>query len=548
MKKIILSLFFALQLLGQAEYVSIENPVYSFLQRMDNLGYLAHYNQFENPKSRGEIAHFLNQVILGGYALDKADQEVLEDLKIEFEYELFGTIKNTNSVFGSSNYDILSNNEKYLFAFSEKSKMNLFINLLAESELIIGQKSSNETNSALLLNAGGEIRGTISNFLGFYLNGTNGIAHGNKSTALAKKKLQYNFKFNEKVDEHFFDETQAYVTADFNEVKLKLGRDRLNIGYGVQKLLLGNSSPLYDYLSLKINYDFFNFSYIHGKLLGEGKIIPDSIYGESKSIVEKYFVYHRMGFDVARYFKFGVSEIVIYGDRPIDLSYLIPFSFFKSIEHSNQDRDNSMLIFDFSSNLFKSTNVFSTFLIDDISFGKIGTGWWGNQTAFNIGFHSSPFYPHHPLDIKFEYLHLEPYTLSHRFTKNNFTHFGYNLGSNLQPNSELFFLEISYRFTNRVTLSASFAYSNHGANVINDDGTIKNVGGDIKLGRRLFDSERVKFLDGDLEIQKNIAARLTYEPINQYTLFIDAQFNYINANKRDEQESIFLFAGANIKL
>ncbi|MCK7523032.1 MAG: hypothetical protein MZV64_37825 [Ignavibacteriales bacterium] len=122
--------------------------------------------------------------------------------------------------------------------------------------------------------------------VGFYVRGTNGIARGDRNTAILKKELKYNFKFNEKPDESFFDETQAYVSADFDLIKLKLGRDRIKLGYGSNKSILDNNSPLFDYLSFKIDYDFFNFSYIHGKLLGDSKFIDDSISGSYNFVPE----------------------------------------------------------------------------------------------------------------------------------------------------------------------------------------------------------------------------------------------------------------------
>ena len=110
--------------------------------------------------------------------------------------------------------------------------------------------------------------------------------------------------------------------------------------------------------------------------------------------------------------------------------------------------------------------MYFTILIDDISFEQDWNRLVGKSNHVQFGVQSSPFYKSVPLDFKFEYLRLEPYTFSHRLSRNNFTHFGYNLASYLQPNSELFFLEINYRFTNRLTLTADFSYSNHGANIV----------------------------------------------------------------------------------
>jgi hypothetical protein len=188
--------------------------------------------------------------------------------------------------------------------------------------------------------------------------------------------------------------------------------------------------------------------------------------------------------------------MIIYGNRGIDLSYLNPFTFYKSVEHSNQDRDNSMLFFDINYKPASGLKLFSSLLIDDISFGKIGTGWFGNQTLLHAGLFSANLYKIIPADISLEYLRIEPYTLTHRLPGNNFTHNGYNVGEDLQPNSELFFSQINYRFNHRLSCAISFTYAIHGANPLDTDGSIRNVGGDINLGHRIMDSESVEFLDG----------------------------------------------------
>lgn len=548
MKIVLIVMFTFLKLFSQAEFANADNRIYDFLERMSDLRLIENYNSFEIPKTRIEISYYLKQIMKLTDRLDDVDLLMLEDFKTEFEYEIFATLESSEALIGDGNYNLFSNSEKYLYYFSHKTKMNLFINLFAEGEVILNQSSvSDKINSASLINIGGELRGSLLDKVGFYLRGTNGIANGNRTTALLKKELRYNYKFTEKPDENFFDETQAYVTADFNIVKLKLGRDRLMIGYGKNKPILENNSPLFDYFQFKIDYDFFSFSYLHGKLLGERSIIFDSTKGSYNNISEKYFAYHRMGFNISPHFNFGFGEIVVYGERPLDLSYLIPFSFFKSVEHSNRDRDNTMLFFDFCNYTIPQTKLFCTFLIDDISINKIGKGWWGNQTLFNLGVQTSPFYKIIPLDFMFEYMRLEPYTYSHRLSRNNFTHLGYNLGTFLQPNSELFFLGISYRFTNRLTLSANFGYSTHGANVINNDGTIKNVGGDINLGHRFTDSETAKFLDGKLEISRNMSTKIFYEPFNQITFFLIASYISNSSDKTQLSDDTQFFLGTSLK-
>ena len=535
MKKFIpIFLLLTVSIFSQTEYVSSTNPVYDFVERMETLQIINDYNSFELPKTRGEIAGYLKQIIKNENKLDDVDKKILQDLKVEFEYDLHGTLENAQLMIGKGEYSIFSQKQKYLYYYTEPDKFNLFINLLGEGEVIFNNDIENKKNLSTTLGyVGGVIRGTILNKFGFYLRGINGNVFGNKETALLRNDLSYNFKLNEKPDQAFFDETEGYATADFDLVKFKLGQDRINIGYGPVKALLDDNSPKFDYIEFNIAYKFFNFSYFHGKLLGNTTYSFDSTTGQITTVEEKYIGYHRIGFNISRDVNFGIGEFIIYGDRPIDLSYLNPFSFYKSIEHQNRDRDNSMLFFDFKNFSIQGLKLYGTFLIDDITINKLGTGWWGNQFMFNAGLYSTNLYKIIPLDFKFEYIAIDPYVFTHRFIRNNFTNFGYNLGSFLHPNSELFYTQANYRFTNRLSLSGDFSYSIHGANPLAPDGSVKeNVGGDITLGHRIFDSETVHFLDGFLEYSRTASITLNYEPFNQINFYFNLK--YINQSLQEK--------------
>ena len=98
MKKIFFVLLLSFNLFPQAEYVNVGNRIYDFLERMDNLKLIEHYNSFEIPKTRKEISAFLQQIISNAPQLDEIDRQMLEDFKIEFEYELFGSLENSESI------------------------------------------------------------------------------------------------------------------------------------------------------------------------------------------------------------------------------------------------------------------------------------------------------------------------------------------------------------------------------------------------------------------------------------------------------------------
>lgn len=365
----------------------------------------------------------------------------------------------------------------------------------------------------------------------------NGKFWGEKSIARSINELKFNYKFN--VDPNvgvtatdYFDNTEGYFTADYDLVRFKLGRDQKQIGYGQFKNILDVNTPQFDYFSFDINYKFFSFSYFHGKLLGVTSSRIDSIQGKINSVDSKYIGYHRLGFNISRDFSIGAGEMIVYANRPIDLSYLNPFNFYKGIEHSNQDRDNSMLFLDFTNNSIKGIKFFGSVLIDDIDFSKIGTGWYGNQILYNFYLFSTILYDIAPLDLKFQYMRIEPYVYTHRIFDNNYSNLGYSLVSPVEPNSEIFYFGLSYFPYYRLGLNVDLTYSIHGANELNNDGTIhKNVGGDQNIGFRNFDDTKAYFLDGVREYLRSITFSAVFEPVKNY--FISAKLTYENSDFRN---------------
>lgn len=534
---------------GQTQYVSVDNRIYEFLERMETLQIIPDYNSFELPKTRKEIADYLKMIIVNQAKIDENDKRYLTDLEVEFEYEIYNSLNNSASLIGDSKYNFFSQQQKYFYYYNNPDKINLFINLIGEGQLLAKKDLQlKSTSSAFAGTIGGDIRGTIINKFGFYIYGIDGKVFGKRDAALIRRDLQYNYKFNENPDETYFDETMGYLTADFDLIKFKYGRDRMNLGYGVNKIILGNSSPVFDYLSLNIHYQFFDYSFFHGQLLGQETFAADSITGGAHVVASKYMAYHRIGFNFSKDFNFGTGEVIIYGDRSVDLSYLNPFSFYKSIEHSNRDRDNAMLFFDANTKAIRGLKINASLLIDDIDFSKLGTGWWGNQTIFDTGIHSDLLYGIFPLSMDIQYTKIDPYVYTHRLLRNNFTNFGYNLSSFKNPNSELFLTGINYRLNNRLEFSAIFNYEIHGANLLYPDGTLKeNVGGDVAIGHRVFDSDNVHFLDGYREYTRQYTFKIIYEPYNEY--FFTTEIDYLNESLQNaKNENLNLFLTLSVKI
>jgi hypothetical protein len=505
-----------------SQTVDIYNPVYRFLERMNNHNIISRYNSYEIPKSRKEIISYIRQVIDKRELLNDIDRDILKDLEIEFETELYGTNVNKVRIIQNNGYDFLSEKQKYLY-FMHQDDFELYINLYAEAGYIHRNIQNSFNNNASVGNAGGIIRGSIADKFGFYIRGTNGKVFGSSRAALADRRFEQSFKFMERPDESFYDDTEGHLTADFDIIRFKFGRDRLKLGYG-EITLVDDHSPLFDYLGMYLQYSFFNYSFVHSKMLDISHTGDFPLYGD------KFLVYHRIGFNINRHFNFGAGEFIIYGRRGVDLSYLNPFAFYKSVEHANRDRDNSMLFFDISNNSIPGTRLHFTLLMDDITYSRAGTGWYGNQLLYNTGFLSNDIFGL-PLDLGFDYRRTEPYTFTHRISHNNFTNLGYNISTFAIPNSEIFSGTFNYRLNYRLEMLSGITYIIHGANPVTDQGII-NVGGDINLGHRDRDPDTAKFLAGIREYYRTFMISLIYEPVNQ--VFIKVNLRYLNNSTQTE--------------
>ncbi len=522
---------------GQGNYVSVDNRVYDFLERMEAERIITDYHSESLPLSRKTVADFLLRIRDKRDELSEIDKSFLEYYLIEFGFEAFGNIDRYQSLFGQGDFDLLSNKEKFLYAYYD-DKFSIFVKSFL-FERVNGNRNSAIKNTAVLSEVGGRIYGSITKYIGFEIEGKNGFLKGDKSAAYVEDELIYNFKLNEKPESNFFDRAYGYIAFEHPNLQIKVGSDRQLQGYGINKLILGNFSPNFNYVNLKINYKSLEFAYTHGWLLGSKNVSLDPVEGTINQVTPKYYVHHRLAFSPFDYFRIGFGETVIYSRRNVDLAYLNPFNFYKSTEHSLQDRDNALLYTDMEFLPFPKVRFYSTLLIDDVDFSKLGSGWFGNQFGINFGLNLYSPIDYFPLHFGFEYTRLEPYIFTHRINENNYSNYNYALGPELQPNSDQISIQLNYFPNPKLNLTLLINYTRHGSNKIKN-GEIINYGGDLYLGKRTFDSEYVKFLGGDLEKKIGVEINGYYEFIRNIKAI--GKIKYEKTQKISTDESILIFS------
>lgn len=521
---------------SQGLFTDFNDKIYLFLDYCYANNLIINYDQFQRPLSRKQIAEYIAQIDDKKQNLSDYQKKLLEFFKQEYTYELENKFEKIEKIFPENNFSFDTYYPKNIIFFSDennyfgvKSYLNMRLNRL---------NNDNKLSNAFLTEIGGTIYGSLYNTIGFELRGTNGTFLGNKPAAIYEKELKFNFKINELKDPRFFDLYKSYLSVELKNILLKIGSDRTTLGYGENKLILNEYSPAFNYLNLSFNYSIINFTYQHSWLLGERTTFNDSISGIIQNIKPKYFVNHHLSIEPIKSLKFGVGECVIYGDRGIELAYMIPFNFFKSAEHSLQDRDNTFLYFDFHSIPIKSTEVYATILFDDIDFSNWGNLYF-NKYGYLLGVSNYGLFSELPFKLNFEYTRLNPYLYTHRINNNNYSNDKYPLGSYLNPNSDELLISLTYLPNPKFLSKLSISLQRHGENYIENNQLI-NVGGDLNLGFRNSDSIEPKFLDGNLVRTINIKSSSEYEILKNIKIYL--MFEYLKKKSDNYLNEILFFS------
>ncbi len=233
--------------------------------------------------------------------------------------------------------------------------------------------------------------------------------------------------------------------------------------------ILSGRTP--SFASIKLNLKptkWFELNYFHGWLVS---MVPDSSrsYITSTNVKRtifsnKYIAANMFTIRPFKNFSFSFGNSIIYSDKSIQLAYLIPVMFFKSIDHTltrGTENENSQLFFNLSSRNIKNIHLYASFFIDEFSKSRIGYPKRTNFISYKGGIKTSNFIMQN-FSLTAEYTQTKPMTFKHRVPTTTFETNYYNLGSYLIDNAEEIYLSISYKPHPKLTISTSFVQIHKG--------------------------------------------------------------------------------------
>ncbi len=536
----VLFTLFQVEAYSQSVYVSLNNPVYEYIERFETRGVLLRVLNGIKPFSRKEAAEFLLQIRSANGSeveMSKVELEQLKYFEKEFAEELLELgyrIKRPEKLTGLGAQikkrapEFIYSNGRNLLEV-KKEDFSIYADLiLNQDNSLTDSSTTGNRDDVLRYTSGIRIRGNIGERFGFYADARNTKEWGTRDYPRGEDQSGPGLGWaNNYSDYQFHDEVTAYVIVGLgNYFEFEFGKLQNRWGPGYRGgLILNDYATSFDQVKLKSKFWRIKFVQLFGSLVQLPRIVEsvsEEENGFKKNYAMKYISAHRMEINLFDGFDLGIHESIIYGQRSIELSYLNPVMFFWSAEHYLGDQDNSLIGLDFELYRIKGWKVYGEFLIDDITTKKLGTDWFGNKFGTIIGaLWTNPF-KIHDTSLRFEYTRIKPFVYSHKFAINKYKNFLSGLGHSLPPNSDEFFISVNHYISRKMRIEGEFIRQRHGSNPPGE-----NVGGDIDLAHRNeIDRDYIGFLEGDVEKTSSLKIKFSYEPFRN--LFIKSYCNLLS--------------------
>ena len=161
----------------------------------------------------------------------------------------------------------------------------------------------------------------------------------------------------------------------------------------------------------------------------------------------KYIAANLFTFSPFHHFNLSLGNSVIWSDSRLTPYFLMPFFFYKSVDHginSGIENSNSQMFIDISSNNIRHLHLYGTLFIDELSTSRFTTSDY-NFFSWKEGFRAGNFAFLPNIWLTAECTFTYPLTFQHNVPVLTFDNQGYNMGHWLRDNSRSWYFAFDYR-------------------------------------------------------------------------------------------------------
>ena len=299
--------------------------------------------------------------------------------------------------------------------------------------------------------------------------------------------------------------------------------------------ILSGRAPSFPMLTLHLKpTKWFEMQYIHGWLVSN---VADSSHyylenGTTKWYrpANKFLAANIFTFTPVKHLNVSVGNSIVYAENNVQAAYLLPFAFYKSIDHSMTkglgiENQNSQVFFNVSSRNIKHLHLFTSVYADEINFARFKpSSAEKNPISIKVGANLSNF-PIQNLSVIGEFTHTNIINYKHSIPVLTWASNSYNLGSYLGDNSQEMYLALRYKPIRGLDLNLSFMDAKHGNEYeylrrnANRADAISKIISQPSLGDITWSNKTIGF-NAQYEVFSNAYAliNVTYSDIRGYDL------------------------------
>jgi hypothetical protein len=512
-------------LMAQSAYTNQSAEYNHFVDRFDILGGFPGNNIHTNFKQylRKDLKLVLDSLQKDSAAMilskvDKFNIAYLKDDNWDLHSGQWMSRKPVLKYFYQKKNALYAVDQKYL-----KLIVNPVISVWAGKETK-SDKSYNYQNTRGL-----ELRGTIDEKVSFYTSFTDnqamlpGYVRASLTPIDTLKPVLMGENYIKTNSKGGVDYISARGYVNFKVTKhigLQFGHDKNFVGNGYRSLILSDNSGNYNFLKLETKIWKIKYTNLFCQLTAFPT--PYDSY-----FPKKYFTLHHLSTNIGKHLNIGVYESVIYGNRGgggLDINYLNPIIFYRSVEQNLGSSDNASLGMDWKLNFLKHFSWYGQVVIDEFLIKNIRArnGSWTNKQAFQTGLKYMNAFGIHNLDLQAELNSVRPYTYSHLDNYRSYTNYLQPLAHPRGANFKELVGLVRFQPIGRLMLTGKAIYIKQGLDSLNNR---LSSGSDLlqNYSQRLLHSGQA---DIGHKIGQGIAVNLYYIEFNasymvKHNIFLD---------------------------
>ncbi|WP_188463533.1 capsule assembly Wzi family protein [Marivirga lumbricoides] len=464
---------------GQAVNAPLSKDYYHLIERLEvrKGSFSESFHASVKAYNRKEIGQFLdslstenfNRKDIFNYTYLKNDNwEWVDSIDYKRERAFLKHIYKTNTDFFNVNTD----------------EFDLHVNPVLDFTL--GRESISDRQ--LFINTRGvEIRGLINKKVGFYTflteNQVRFPQHVDRYTAMFDAVPNEGFwkPYGDDETGRDFFTARGYISFQATKnINLQFGHDRFFIGNGERSMILSDFSPGYLFLKAETNIWKLNYTNIFGLQTANLDRSGNSLRGTGDRYDRKFMSLHHLSYNITKNLNVGIFEAIMSGDssraqNPIDITYLNPIIFYRSLEQQDGSSGNALVGMDFRWIFLKRFSMYGQFVLDEFLIENIRKGgWWANKYALQGGLKYFNAFEIPNLDLQAEYNLSRPFMYAHDNNFTNYANYKQSLAHPLGANFKELIGILRYQITPKLTFQAKAVFADFGT-----DTTGVNFGGNI---------------------------------------------------------------------